>query len=201
MQGELFGTPGGAAASSHPTVQKLAFLERTRISLGLDQVVIGLIALLVIYVLIFSFGVEKGKRLGFAELEAERSKKEAMMRELQEKIFTAPVAVTVPPSALLEAKGIARAPGKPAKGEREPYPAGKYTIQLVTYKTQSAAGREIRRLSEKGRKGFVIPSGSYLQVCMDGFESREQAGQVLEELKSQRIAPSDAFVRLIPQGA
>ena len=86
MQGDLFGMPTVAATQ---TGQKNDFLERTRVTLRLDQALAGAIGLLVIYVLIFSFGVEKGKRLGMAELQAERTKNERMMRELGGKIFSA----------------------------------------------------------------------------------------------------------------
>lgn len=74
---------------------------------------------------------------------------------------------------------------------------GKYTIQVLTYKTESAATRQIQKLEEKGFDGFVIPSGEYYQVCANAFESKTTAKKTLESLQSSGLAPSDAFVRSI----
>jgi len=78
-------------------------------------------------------------------------------------------------------------------------PTGKYTIQIITFKTQSAVDRTIKKLSEKGYQGFVILSGSFLQVCVNGFETRQEAGRALVELKNHQLATKDAYVRPLPQ--
>ena len=191
MQGDLFGMPT-MATHTPQTAQKNDFLERHRVTLRLDQALVGAIGLLVIYVLIFSFGVEKGKRLGMAELKAERTKHERVMRELGGKLFSA---------STLEEKALPIAPAAPVAAEIPTMirPTGRYTIQTITFKTQSAVDREIRKLAEKGYQGFVLPSGSFLQVCVNGFESRQEASQTLAELKAHRLAAHDAYVRPLPQ--
>jgi cell division protein FtsN len=74
-------------------------------------------------------------------------------------------------------------------------PDGKYTIQHVTYITQSAADREIQKLAQKGYSSFVIPSGKHLQVCIAAFQSRQDASQLLQQLRSQGLVSGDAYVR------
>lgn len=86
MQGDLFEVPSSAAIMSG-TGMKETFSEKMRVTLRLDQIIVGMIALLVIYVLVFSFGVEKGKRFALAELKAERLKRQTMVQELGQKIL------------------------------------------------------------------------------------------------------------------
>ena len=61
MQTELFDLPLPRTLSEDSTVSKTSFLEKTFITLRLDQAIGLTLILLVIYVLTFSWGVEKGK--------------------------------------------------------------------------------------------------------------------------------------------
>ena len=80
MQKDLFG-----ASTASPLMNTLEpksdFLQRFRLQLRLDQTIIGFLLLLVAYVLVFSFGVESGKRYAMAEIKAERSMRETFWRE------------------------------------------------------------------------------------------------------------------------
>ena len=74
-------------------------------------------------------------------------------------------------------------------------PQGKYTIQIVTYKSQQEVDRQVQKLAAKGYHGFVIPSGKFLQVCVNAFSDRYQAVSTLRELRLHGLAPVDAYVR------
>ncbi len=201
MQGDLFGIPT-LTASAGSIHQKSAFLERHRVTLRFDQALMALIALLVACVLIFSFGVEKGKRLGMAELKSERAKRERIVRELSEKVFAKNSQGLLP---LSNAQPAVAEPAKPQAltpvqvQDLLTPPVGKYTIQLITYNNKSAAEKEIKRLADKGLRSFVIPSGRFQQVCVDAFESRQKANEVLIDLRLRQIAAKDAYIRPIPQ--
>ncbi|MBI1978049.1 MAG: SPOR domain-containing protein [Candidatus Omnitrophica bacterium] len=69
-----------------------------------------------------------------------------------------------------------------------------YTVQLVTYNNKQLAQREIERLKSKGFEGFVIPSGSYFQVCVNYFESRTKARDFLNGFSDSGRCP-DAYIR------
>ena len=62
MQTELFDLPMPRILSEDPAVPKVSYLEKTFITLRLDQSIGLTLVLLVIYVLTFSWGVEKGKK-------------------------------------------------------------------------------------------------------------------------------------------
>jgi cell division septation protein DedD len=74
-------------------------------------------------------------------------------------------------------------------------PEGKFTIQHVTYITQSAADREIQKLAQRGYNAFVIPSGKHLQVCIAAFQARPEASKILKQLRAQGLVSGDAYVR------
>ncbi len=228
MQKELFAAAPAASLSDSFSQPKTSFLDRYRLSLRLDQTLVLMIGLLVAYVLVFSFGVETGKRYSMAELRAERAKRERVAEELSRKIFEMqPSAEGIVPStpvaksessataltAALSSKPVVLSGSssavsetlvvptvKPAKETGAPEsskPTGRYTIQTVTVASKTTAERELKRLAGKGHRAFIIPGGKKLQICVDGFESRDEANRMMRRLKSQRVIPADAYVRLI----
>lgn len=216
MQKDLFGATSAVAA---PEQSKTDFLERYRVTIRLDQAIVGAIVTLIVYTLIFSFGVEKGKRFAMAELRAEREKRESMVHELSEKMFeqqkslaegaivtnapAAPAVKTIAKTSfaysLIPAQVEAKAPAKAAAAPVREVKSGKgkYTIQLMTFNSKAAAEKEIQRLAGKGHSGFIIPStsGKKLQVCIDRFETKEKANLQLRQLKTSGTIPQDAYVR------
>ena len=220
MQKDLF---GGSAIETAP-IQKIGFLERRRFSFRLDQVIVAFILLLIVYVLVFSFGVETGKRYAMAELKAERAKREIMIQELSRKVFLKaqheeaeldrrdPQAAIVPPGQLPSLENFNPFP-RPSSPEALPSvsrlpvsvnaekwipkgPANKYTIQVITFTSSASAENALKKFAEKGLKAFLIPAGKFWQVCVDSFESRQKALDSLRHLKMRGIAPPDAYVRL-----
>jgi hypothetical protein len=197
MQTELFDLPIPRTLSEDPAVPKTSYLEKTFITLRLDQAIGLTLVLLVIYVLAFSWGVEKGKKSlresqGFRPVSSEALSPEVPHASVASVARTPSVAVideSVPKEVPIT---VAELPKPVAKVTK---PDGKYTIQHVTYITQSAADREIQKLAQKGYSSFVIPSGKHLQVCIAAFQSRQDAAKILRQLRAQGLVSSDAYVR------
>jgi len=197
MQTELFDLPSPRTLSEESTVTKTSFLEKTFITLRLDQAIGLTLALLVVYVLTFSWGVEKGKNsarerqtpraVSAVDLSTEPS--HAVVASVVKTSALAMIEESVPKEVPLT---VAELPKPVAKVTK---PDGKYTIQHVTYITQSAADREIQKLAQKGYSSFVIPSGKHLQVCIAAFQSRQDASQLLKQLRGQGLVSGDAYVR------
>jgi len=202
MQPELFelsSRPVQAETSEEP---RSTFLEKTFVTLRLDQTIGLSLILLVFFVVIFAWGVETGKRSSVANRVAA--------------VAAVPVAVQTMPVTTAGGKPVAvsqAAPNEvsdvipvevpipvtamPKPVAKVAVPKGKYTIQHVTYVTQSAADREIQKLFQKGHPSFVIPSGKHLQVCIASFETRKEAMELLKTLRSQKLVSSDAYIRPI----
>ena len=199
MQTELFDLPSPRALSEESPVSKTSFLEKTFITLRLDQAIGLTLALLVIYVLTFSWGVEKGKR-SLRESQGIRPVSAEAVSPAASQTIIASVAKT--PSVVMTDESVPKevpitVSELPKPAAQVVRPDGKFTIQHVTYITQSAADREIQKLAKRGYSSFVIPSGKHLQVCIAAFQSRQDASQLLRQLRSQGLVSGDAYVRPI----
>jgi len=73
----------------------------------------------------------------------------------------------------------------PAEEDKSGRPKGKYTLQLVTYADQAQAAEEVERLNKKGYHAFIIPSGRYNQICINGFEKAADCRGFQSELKQK----------------
>ena len=197
MQTELFDLPSPRTLTEDSPVSKTSFLEKNFITLRLDQAIGLTLVLLVVYVLTFSWGVEKGKKSS-RESQVIRPVSTGVVSSETSQAVVASVAKT-PSVAMIDESvpkevpiTVAELPKPVAEVVR---PDGKYTIQHVTYITQSAADREIQKLAQRGYNSFVIPSGKHLQVCIASFQSRQDAGKILRQLRSQGLVSGDAYVR------
>lgn len=222
MQKDLF---GGVAAvnpiSSTFEPHRTDFLQKS-VTIRFDQAIIGVLLLIVAYVFVFSFGVESGKRYAMAEIKAERAMRERMARELGEKIFANsqiqaearpdsnpdfidPTGTMINltalkqkgiPSAVTKATKIpasVQAPKVDAKGKMK----GKYAVQTVTFTSKAMAQKQLEKLAQKGYQGVIVARGKFLQICVTGFESKDQATQAMGQLKAEGLAPKDAYIRTL----
>lgn len=195
MQTELFDV--SRPTLEIPKVERHAlsgWLDQFRVTLRIDHLLIGGISALVLYVLVFSFGVEKGKRYAFEELKAERARQEQTVRELAD--AKTPSLHTLkggPPVPETRAASPAVAPGAvplvtaPAAGE--------YTIQLATYLTRRQAEESASRFKQKGFHGFVVSKGKYFLLCIEAFQDLVEARARLTRLKADGFVPADSFIR------
>ncbi|MBI4357868.1 MAG: SPOR domain-containing protein [Candidatus Omnitrophica bacterium] len=216
VQGELFREDNSSYINNFEPKSKGSFLGRHQVTLTLDKGLLVLLGLTVVFVLTYSFGVERGKRAveeqwtSFFPAHTESFRPtdqgappQSLVGSLEETVLKinpedtagtaaesgskpepqndhlVPAPVEVPVS-LSVASGVAK--------------EGTYTVQLVTYKDEQLATREVDRLKAKGHRGFVIPSGPFYQVCADYFENLSKARGPLKKFQASGRYP-DAFVR------
>lgn len=201
MQRDLFGTvaAGPATLGQSPDV-KMDFLQKYRVTLRMDQGIIAALMLIVAYIFVFSFGVESGKRYAMAEIKAERAMRERMARELGEKIFANQA---IQPAEQKKESAVPL-PANPAvavaKTVQTPAPAGpflndKFAIQTATLTSKTMAEQALSRLRQKGLQGKILSRGKFFEVCITGYLTHTEAFKAMVGLKSQGIAPKDAYIR------
>lgn len=195
MQGELFNVSGPVVDASKVSKNQTGWMDRLKITLRLDHLAILAILALVLYVLVFSFGVEKGKRFALAELEAVKARQEQIKRELAELERGEPAAPQASVSESLPRTVPGETPPAPAVREERAAPRGRYAIQLITFTSRPRAEEEVERLKKRGYRGFILVEKKFFQVCMDGFDTLGEAREKLLRLKAEGFAPSDAFIR------
>lgn len=184
MQRELFeaSRPITGALKINTAQASPGWPDRFHMTLRLDQLMVGGILALVLYVLVFSFGVERGKRYAIEERRAEKIKQEQMARAVSSVPLVAFLpTVKEPPTSFLAA-------------EPSPVLAG-YTIQVATYLKRKQAEAALIRFKPKGLQGFVVPKGKFFLLCLEAFPDLSQAREKLARLKADGFAPSDAYIR------
>ena len=204
VQGELFREE---VVSEYNKSKSQSFLSQYQLTLTLDKLLLGFIGIMVVFVLTYSFGVERGKRSAEKRLETLLPAHESTFNVSKtETISIDPheeVVIEVPQSSsTIEPLGSPSTSAEqlenvsPHKGNLPlALPEkGKYTIQLVTYVKEHQAAEEINRLKIKGYDGFIIPSGPHYQVCVNYFNNASQARSILQQLRTSGRY-SDAYVR------
>jgi cell division septation protein DedD len=210
MQRDLFQSVNASAIKTPAAQKQTAFLERYRFSIRLDQAVVCVIGFFVLYAMVFSIGVEKGKAAMLRELKPELPQGIVSVdKKAGELLGVAAQETEVKPSEISETPADEQ-PGLRIRTEETQTEAkpeevasekqiGNYTIQIVTYKTKVAADKKVKELEAKGLKAFAVQSGEYLIVCVDAFDSFTKAKMTLQTLKSQGSVPNDAYIRSFPR--
>ena len=203
MQTELFEMSSSPVVPEEPVVSKSTFLEKTFITLRLDQTIGVALVLLVIYVLAFSWGVEKGKRAVRGSYGTGSSSAVPVATETV-KVVAAP-SVNKSPEVVVARVTSQEMPvavtDLPKPVAKVVLPNGKFTIQHVTYLTQSAADHEVERLAKLGQSAFFVPTGKHFLVCISSFQTKQEASKLLRQLRTQHLVSWDAYVRPIPNAA
>lgn len=206
VQGELFREQQIGVPSE---LKPRSFLAQYQISFTLDKVLLGCIVLMIGLALTYSFGVEKGKRAMEKRMEAylptdkpaPSSTLAPFSDPLDEEVLMGNQEahpISSEPSAVTPVKPVSTVAEIPGKGGSLPLVdrtrGGAYTIQLVTYVSETQALMEIERLNVGGFSGFVIPSGPYFQVCVNYFEKKDLAQSTFKRFQASGRYPG-AFVR------
>ncbi len=162
------------------------------LTLPLENIIVLCIIFVMVLVLFFSFGVERGKRialLGFTkgEVNIAQTVKEAAV---QQTVQTVPRAkreervvfpVSVPEEIREETEPAFRPPLEKTEEQEN-----LFTIQVASFKLEKNANREADRLKGIGHDDtFVVPKGNYSIVCVGKFMQRKEAKKFSSKLKKR----------------
>jgi septal ring-binding cell division protein DamX len=160
-----------------------------------EQVVFTTIGVIMLMVLLFSLGVERGKRITQDEGKADLV---ATVKAGAEAV-TLPEAAEAQPDDAVIAPEAAAAEEKKAEKEIEKPPAAAknagaphYTIQVIAYRSKKSAKKELMQLTKKGYKPFIVVGGGYYQICVGEYPSHTEAQADFDELKKEY---KDGFIR------
>lgn len=202
MQTDLFQIPSTVSAGTD--LGKKSFLEEKQFIFRLDQIITLTIAAIIAFVIVFTFGVESGRR-------SER-RKAFVIKSLNEanqinKIQTRQDITVLPEEGTSQSSMGDSTESRPVQNEKineekvisEKVPVQKdgYAIQLITYKSASASEKQAQKLRNQGLDSFVIHSGNYYLVGIKGFSTRLLAKKALASLQTKGLAPKDAYIRTL----
>ena len=187
-QFELF---PGAASGASPLQGSHHFLRE--FTLPPENTLLLCIILLMAFLLCFSFGVERGKRVqplqaAPAEKITLQNKNNAIIAPSSKpgtltttaKVNTAPINAA---SNVSQKVGSAVTTQPPAVVQ--PVETFNYTIQVASYKQASFAQQEADKLKNSGLNAFVIAKGNYSIVCVGKFMQTAEAKKQASRLKNR----------------
>ncbi|MFH1045983.1 MAG: SPOR domain-containing protein [Candidatus Omnitrophota bacterium] len=193
--------------SKKPRTSKLA-LGKIALSLSYENVIIVSIGLIMILIVCYSLGVEKGKYLAKLSTDVdviaikaeptpslESAKTENLIKEVPLK---SPIKETTKPKD-------EPLPTKTAEEKKAPAPQEKkvkikiankqlYTIQVATFRQSTSVQKETDRLKKIGYSSFPISSNKLTALCIGNYKSKGEASKDLVKLKKLY---SDCYVRLV----
>ncbi|RKY29446.1 MAG: hypothetical protein DRP74_08825 [Candidatus Omnitrophota bacterium] len=150
-----------------------------------EKAILIAIGLIIVSLISFSLGVEKGKRLIKVQLENREEKNVYAQQSLKEKILQ------VNPVRNIKQKADNKIVFNGVKDDKSEVKAG-YTIQVATFRTKTYAQKEAERLKKKGLETLIIPRGEFVTVCVGNFFERQEAKISLNQLKKTY---HDCFIR------
>jgi hypothetical protein len=140
---------------------KHRFLPHLRVPT--EHVVVTVIAVLVLVIVAYALGIERGKRISLEETrKSEPSDTQVYINEEVTPITQAPEISAEKPSE--EAAGPA------------------YMIQLASFRDLSTAQDETEKLKKEGFNAMLEKSGSWYRIYTEGYRSRAEAEQAKKEL-------------------
>lgn len=152
-----------AGRAKKPKKRRFACLGKIALSLSYESLMILCIGLIMLLIVCYSLGVERGRQL--ARLKSEG----VITAQEQEK----PKTTTPKPKKRVRVE-VARAK---AEVKTSPY------IQVATFRTDKYANIEIRRLKGKGYQPFLLTKGNFREVCVGGYSNKDEAREALKQLR------------------
>jgi len=184
-QSDLFSD--SSSLDENRSVSRRSMLSYVR---GYEKFIVFILSCMVLSLVSFSLGVEKGKRL------AVKTAQTSLIVNTQ--IQSGQVA---PRELKLPASPVSNTAIKPnnystdtvvTKLDAKPQHSGRYTIQVASFKTSSLAQKESKELEKKGFSTIVSSKGKYVILCVGNFAGREEAKTTLSQLKKRY---EDCFIR------
>ena len=155
----------------------------TSLTMTLENIISGLILVIMAIVLSYSLGVEKGKRVVFKKVAPALPAATTVVPQDTKKINPLPSEVkqeTLQPPAQ---EDVNNSPDTQTVMKEILDIA--YTIQVASFKNKEHAHEEATALKRKGYEIFVMPKGNYSIVCVGKFLKKDQAHDTLSQLKKK----------------
>ncbi|MBN3038833.1 MAG: SPOR domain-containing protein [Candidatus Omnitrophica bacterium] len=155
-------------------------LGKIALSLSYENIIILAIGMIMVLIVCYSLGVERGKDLAQANIKG----LDASTQVTESETITKD-----------EEKASQKEESEPLIKKRkvkiavtEPF----YTIQVATFLKSSSVEKEVQRLKNKGYESFIVSKGKYTEICIGKYKHKNEAATDLKELK--RLY-GDCFVR------
>jgi len=139
---------------------------RVALSLSQENLIFFAIGLIMLLIVSYSWGVERGKNLAGKDIQEARQA-QAQKRPTRKSPEPEPAKRKIK-TKLAQVKNVAKT---------LPY------IQIASFCTDKYARREIDQLKNRGYQPFLAQWGKYRVVCVGGYKNKDEATMALKQLK------------------
>jgi hypothetical protein len=175
---------------------KQRFLPHIRIPV--EFIVIIAIGTLVLLIISYAVGIERGKRL--SDIKYEKEQVEELV-PIERRVVDKEVRGSMTKSSgILETIEIPKVKEKAVRSKKEeakdisPSRKSGYIIQLASFKNEGSARSEIKKLKKKGVKGRLTKSGEWYLVYATGYRKISDAKKARQELIADY---EDCYIRKV----
>ena len=170
--------------------KQLSFFEEKRakrreIRVCLDRLYIFSVFFILIIIISFSLGVEKGKRINSTNIKTENSLNQEVAKEEGKKEN---INLVKPSTEEEEKKEAVKEEPKESNLEKLVF----YSIQVASYTRKETAQIEANKLKNRGFGPVTIKEGKYIALCVGKFKTVQEAKTLVRSLKTYY---NDCFVR------
>jgi len=169
------------------------------VTLTPDKIVFTAIGIIMLMVVFFALGVEKGRSAAYDKLTQTQMavKKIAAVPAVPVKAVSVKMAV----APAVAAKNVPaanttqkiNAPATAVKAQPVPDKTKPYTVVAATYTHEDLAMKEVGKLKTAGFEAFVYYGEPYYLACVGYFQNKESAQKILTNVRQMH---RDAYVRM-----
>jgi len=152
------------------------------ITVSIENLVFITIIIIMVTVLSFSLGVERGKRLGNAKIIRPEKNYTKIEKKITKPAFLKDNLDNTQAAEVKQEQVIIRDKTR------------RYTIQIVAYRDKGTAEKKVSSLREEKRSAFIIPENGLFQVCIGRYKTLKEAKADVKNLQSKY---SDCFTRSV----
>ncbi len=171
--------------------------RRRLIIIPLDTFILSSVVIILLFILAFSLGVERGRKIYYANLESKENLEKDIVPDdgqpakIQTKMENKLVAETknepVRPIVSISVPRPAQPQVKPDTTAKIETPkagiSGNYSIQIATYNKESYAQIEAKVLQAKGFPAFIAKKSNYVVLYVGPFKTKPEADKYLSVIK------------------
>lgn len=163
---------------------KADFEGRMVITLTLERVIFISIGIIMLMVLIYAFGIEKGKAI------SNKLPQNKIAQTLPGKTTPSQIKPVAPAQRNVPTQGVT---AKVKEAQQFQGLSKPYTIVVAALSKKEGAIKEIGRLKKAGFDAIMVESDPYFLACVGAYPDRDSAKLTLSKLKGTY---RDAYVRL-----
>ncbi|MCK5306240.1 MAG: SPOR domain-containing protein [Candidatus Omnitrophica bacterium] len=188
-QSELFSEFPKGRVKKAKAFKSVPKLKNILISISREKLVSLIIAVILLYVVIFSLGVEKGKRMslpaaGKTDKLAVTAETEAVKKENSRK-----ATIGLEEERQIESKAVEEKQGEQmaagAIEDKKPPAYKTYSLQLAAYAQLSRAEKEAEKLKKRGYTAFIDSNNKYHIVFVGNYKDKVKARKLRKKLSEE----------------